>query len=158
MPQCLPYKKNTRHSKVEHYIGKVTRAQNNFLLRKLLGAWISSKKIGRPQNSCKNNFLVSISAIVPEVGKNGMFQEWTPLAHRQRESLEQHSRQPIRGIHEPRSWRKLTNSHKKHVLTYVRTYVRVRIIFVCCIAFKHSRAFFLSCNDQLPTTNNLTDQ
>ena len=46
------------------------RSEKNNIPRKLLGAWIfAPRKIGRPQNSCNNNFLVAISALIPEVKK-----------------------------------------------------------------------------------------
>ena len=37
------------------------------------------RKIGGPQNLCNNNFLIAITALNPEVEKNGKFQSWTPL-------------------------------------------------------------------------------
>ena len=67
--------------RTSRYIGKVIRSEKNNIPRKLLGAWtFAPRKIGRPQNSCNNNFLVAISALIPEVKKNGKFQSWTPLA------------------------------------------------------------------------------
>jgi len=42
------------------YIGKVIRTEKMNLPRKLLGVWIyCPRKIGHPQNSCNNNFLVA---------------------------------------------------------------------------------------------------
>ena len=67
--------------RTSRYIRKVIRSEKNNIPWKLLGAWIfAPRKIGRPQNSCNNNFLVAICALIPEVKKNGKFQSWTPLA------------------------------------------------------------------------------
>ena len=56
--------------RTSRYIGKVIRSEKNNIPWKLLGAWIfAPRKIGRPQNSCNNNFLVAICALIPEVEK-----------------------------------------------------------------------------------------
>jgi len=66
--------------RTSRYIGKVIRSEKNNIPQKLLSAWIfAPRKIGRLQNSCNNNFLIAISALIPEVKKNGKFQSWTPL-------------------------------------------------------------------------------
>jgi len=60
--------------RTSRYIGKVIRSEKNNIPWKLLGAWIfaPSRKIGRPQNSCNNNFLIAICAL---------FQRWKKVAN-----------------------------------------------------------------------------
>ena len=43
--------------RTSRYIGKVIRSEKKNIPWKLLGAWIfTPRKIGRPQDSCNNNF------------------------------------------------------------------------------------------------------
>ena len=66
--------------RTSRYMGKVIRSEKNNIPWKLLGAWIfTPRKIGRPQNSCNNNVLITINALIPEVEKDGNFQSATPL-------------------------------------------------------------------------------
>ena len=62
--------------RTSRYIRKVIRSEKNNIPWKLLSAWIFTPRlIGRPQNSCNNNFLITISALIPEVKKNWQISE-----------------------------------------------------------------------------------
>ena len=62
--------------RTSRYIGKVIRSEKNNIPWKLLGAWIfAPRKIGRPHNLCNNNFLIAISALIPEVKKKWQIPE-----------------------------------------------------------------------------------
>jgi len=66
--------------RTSRYIRKVIRSEKNNIPWKLLSAWIFTPRlIGRPQNSCNNNFLITISALIPEVKKMANFRAGLPL-------------------------------------------------------------------------------
>ena len=63
------------------YIGKTVRASEQSTSKQLLGAWIHcSRKAGHPQNSLKKHFLMTLKTVLPELSKEGRFQEWFSLA------------------------------------------------------------------------------
>jgi len=68
------------------YIGKVSRAEENSLPKKILAvAWIrGSRKIGTPQLTCNNKFTETMCRILPLdralSNKSAPLREWIPLA------------------------------------------------------------------------------
>ena len=64
------------------YIGKAYRASEDTLPKKFLNAWIHApKKPGRPQVTCRENFVNSLRRILPnEVDEEGGFKGWTKYA------------------------------------------------------------------------------
>ena len=85
MIESHPKHQNVHHQEDKQIHWKSNQIKNN-IPRKLLGAWIfAPRKIGRPQNSCNNNFLIAISVIIPEMEKPMQIPEldspcWAPLA------------------------------------------------------------------------------
>jgi hypothetical protein len=74
------------------YIGKVTRAEENSLPKKILAAWIrGSRKTGTPQLTCNNNFAETIHRILPSdkalSNKSAPLREWIPLASQRHKQL-----------------------------------------------------------------------
>ena len=66
------------------YVGKITRANDEELPKKFLGAWMHQpRKVGGLQLSWKNNFSKAISAVVPCIHSEHqglLFKNWIPLA------------------------------------------------------------------------------
>jgi len=63
------------------YIGKIVHALDHSIPKKLMGAWIHCpRKAGHPQTTSKNHFLTTLKTVLPELGKEGRFQEWYGLA------------------------------------------------------------------------------
>jgi len=64
------------------YIGKIVHAPEYSIPKKLIGAWEHCpRKAGHPQSSSKKHFLTALKTVLPEIGKQGRFQEWYGLVH-----------------------------------------------------------------------------
>ena len=47
-----------------------------------MGAWIHCPRtMGHPQNSTKKHFLTTLRTVLPDLGKDGHFQEWFGIAN-----------------------------------------------------------------------------
>jgi len=64
------------------YIEKAYRESEETLQKKFLGAWIhAAKKSGRPQATCRDNFIYSQKRIMPdEIDEDGNFNGWVRYA------------------------------------------------------------------------------
>ncbi len=66
------------------YVGKIARASDDELPKKLLGAWMHQpRKAGGQQLSCNNNFTRAVCAIIPNIQAEHqglLFRDWFPLA------------------------------------------------------------------------------
>ena len=64
------------------YMGKVYRTKSNSLPKKMLGAWVpATRKAGRPQMSCKDNFICALKEVLDkQISDKATFKEWFPLA------------------------------------------------------------------------------
>jgi hypothetical protein len=65
------------------YVGKIARASDDELPKKLLGAWMHQpRKAGGQQLSCNNNFARAICAVIPNIQSEHqglLFRDWLPL-------------------------------------------------------------------------------
>ena len=64
------------------YMGKVFRTRGESLLKKMLGAWVSAtRKAGRLQMSCKDNFICTLKEVLnSQISNEATFKEWFPIA------------------------------------------------------------------------------
>ena len=64
------------------YMGKVYRARGESLPKKMLGAWVpATRKAGRPQMSCKDNFICTLKEVLNnQISDEATFKEWFPIA------------------------------------------------------------------------------
>jgi hypothetical protein len=66
------------------YLSKMVCSKEDSFPKKFLGAWIADlRKVGAPQLSCNNNFLLTVKAFLPEdllSNNQGLFKEWIPIA------------------------------------------------------------------------------
>ena len=63
------------------YMGKVYRARGESLLKKMLGTWVpATRKAGRLQMSCKDNFIRALKEVLNNQISDKAFKEWFPIA------------------------------------------------------------------------------
>jgi hypothetical protein len=66
--------------RVWNFIGKIVRQEHDHLPKKLMGAWIRCpRKTGQPQKSCRNLAVSTLRMMIPEMSKEGKFNEFFKL-------------------------------------------------------------------------------
>ena len=71
-----------------NYLGKLAQQPNDYLARRMLGAWIPCRrKRGRAQRSLKNQYAETLQTVLGEqaISNNCLFSEWMPLARNPRD-------------------------------------------------------------------------
>jgi hypothetical protein len=64
-----------------NFIGKIVRQEPDHLPKKLMGAWIQCpRKLGQLQKSCQNLAISALRTMIPEMSKEGKFNEFFKLA------------------------------------------------------------------------------